>query len=677
MFKSDMLEDTFVSPREAFARQLQEFVVTSTRSSLRNVFPGYSVSPGDCFFPLQVEVREPYSSFVVRRGKDKPTSLAFSHIVFAGYVDGSDHITNVSDHAQCSQSSYYSPGQNARDAIVKPAYSTNVHTKRELSPWWKATFPENIRVRYIYLYRRADWNGYNDTHLRVSACMDDQPEQVLFYPEKDKAYRNEMALRCEQALTGLSALRADVPSTEFVRFDAYVDEALQELSSHIDDVTAYSSSTRLGRVSKRFGRMIMPAALIPEEPAMTPEARVSIGEKLVKAASLALQGSRDFGYRREDALKLDDVDCNSRFLRFRARGELPPGLLGCEIYAPDGTLLRELGKDDLNFGTRPSVFNEPETYRLALVTEELRSRVVDLGDELSIGSMMIWNLNRQHAGTTSFLEIAVRNSEDENWQVIYDGGNTYRSICHVLKLVDYIVREAWTPDYAHLLGKLFTQYRRRRMAKPLARLVRDHDEFNQAAFEGSNSVADKVRYAVPLKLGKHGLQVPIAYRDEKEVMEHLSHVCEKVREVGHTALLMYGTLLGAVRERDFIPHDDDLDLAVIIPGAGPEDLPAERDKLLEALNSSDLKCTASTNDVLLHCRRNAVVIDIFVIGHQGDTIHWPHTGLQIRQERADIFLPTGKLEFKGQECDVPHDPEAVCEARYGSTWRTPIQSFEW
>ena len=162
------------------------------------------------------------------------------------------------------------------------------------------------------------------------------------------------------------------------------------------------------------------------------------------------------------------------------------------------------------------------------------------------------------------------------------------------------------------------------------------------------------------------------------VMGHLVEMRDKIRSLGHKPLFMYGTLLGAIREKDFIPHDDDLDLAVIMDGVGPEQISAECDKFIELLNENGVKSNRGVAHApLIHCHRGPITYDIFLFAHQDGTVYWQHTALKTVSERADIFLPTGTIEFKGEIFDAPNNPEAVCEARYGADWRVPNAAFEW
>lgn len=135
--------------------------------------------------------------------------------------------------------------------------------------------------------------------------------------------------------------------------------------------------------------------------------------------------------------------------------------------------------------------------------------------------------------------------------------------------------------------------------------------------------------------------------------------------------LDFGSLLGIHRDGDLILHDNDVDIAVLNP---------DWDQLQHHLSASlpqysvrlEYPSDAVGDTVFLRVYCMLGFADIFGAAEieEGrllvDCGHGDTTSIA-----KDLIVPTGSMEWKGVEINVPRDLEGALLARYGPTWRIP------
>jgi hypothetical protein len=124
--------------------------------------------------------------------------------------------------------------------------------------------------------------------------------------------------------------------------------------------------------------------------------------------------------------------------------------------------------------------------------------------------------------------------------------------------------------------------------------------------------------------------------------------------------LIYGTLLGAVREHNFIPHDEDTDVYV---------LDEARDNFLNILHlfvNSGFEIARYTND-LLSIIKDGEYIDIYFFSKH--RFGYRICGQMIVKEK--FLLNTIEYNFLDYTFKIPKEYEELLVYLYGNDWKTP------
>lgn len=176
------------------------------------------------------------------------------------------------------------------------------------------------------------------------------------------------------------------------------------------------------------------------------------------------------------------------------------------------------------------------------------------------------------------------------------------------------------------------------------------------------------------ELSSHGIQRTFRFWSDAEQATAVARL-EGPRAVlaaaGHDVFLGYGALLGFVRDGALIPHDDDLDLVVLLEDAAPDGLAAVAALLAAA--GFDTEAQSAFN---LHVRRRGapeLICDLFLARREGETALF-HPARQPRVPLAAI-RPLRPTEMFGHPITVPANVFAVLEAWYGPGWRAPDPNF--
>ncbi len=151
--------------------------------------------------------------------------------------------------------------------------------------------------------------------------------------------------------------------------------------------------------------------------------------------------------------------------------------------------------------------------------------------------------------------------------------------------------------------------------------------------------------------------------DKVQARKNFDYVVDAMNNRGLEFWLSFGTLLGAVREHDFIPHDIDTDI-----GFHSGDMETVIDVILNELMERGFDFVRFSN-CLATVVRGTAYLDFY----------WFYPVVNEKTGKKglscnDYIIPDDgfmKTYFQGKSVNIPVNAEVLLEKWYGKDWETP------
>ncbi|WP_198136247.1 LicD family protein [Paraglaciecola sp. T6c] len=628
-----------VSPEEQYfnAYAGPEFNGDSAKALLlKKRLPGFIFGAFRNVAATQIHIAKPIKFLKLELIAEFPEVLNFNYIAIWAR-DGNGSLYKIEKGYECSMSTLIDALPDA-NAVMSGGVENSVsaHSRREVKPWWSIVFSEPHFVEFVEFYNRKDkwgirarsiiFTGYDEDSKRVF-----RGGRILKKGAEDLFSRQALPLikRCDSYLKsqGHTKLATQLESS----FSKYVTKsvcdttdksALLDLIRKINSTIGYSTPD-LPNVQKDAVKIVIPRTT-----------------KFIRIV----------GFRRklERPVKLN-ISVKNKLITLD------------EESSTDFSLNYLPLKEHLWTLQHPHVFN------------------FSSADLASCKSVSLW-CEDFYSGDAFVQRIVQASDDGVEWKTLDSTIDKLAAHLALISMQEWVLGDDWDERFADHLGQFLATYRmsQARTVKPL---FRGNKNLLTAFYDGVESGGNTATYLPPVIYTRHGLTVPFEHIDSQFLATRMKRFTDFLElKLNLKAFPCYGTLLGIHRDGDFLPHDDDIDLAVVV------DLPENVTYLdatlawADVLRGLGVSCKPPTPTSLnLHCYFEDFDMDLFFIYRMPEQPKkvWTHMqGYRVREVSKSLLEPLGKMEFRGYEFYAPAQIEAFLEDRYGKGWTTPDPTFE-
>lgn len=217
-----------------------------------------------------------------------------------------------------------------------------------------------------------------------------------------------------------------------------------------------------------------------------------------------------------------------------------------------------------------------------------------------------------------------------------------------------------------------------RLLKPIKAVLASTGSILRIEAEASRLMGIRNGSHAAIVISKHLIQKSSILNRKEEYLEAIDEAVKLFEELGLTILLCYGSLLGAIRDGGFIPHDDDVDFLIYDGSCSREEAMERRQALIKKLGERGYETRSSPSRANFHVKFRRRHLDFFICWREADQlVLMMERNSCYRPIDHSIVYPPSEVRFYERTLKAPANPTRFLEERYGADWSTSNRFHEW